>query len=184
MSQKENYQYLKKQHRCVNCTKQDAYTLAGRARCYECSEKNRNGANKYRNKNKDEVNKKRQKKYASLRAEHICLRCRKPLSLEDYGKHIYCSVCRGKAREYKKSKRIEKGYATQEYRVSGYVCYICCKNPPMEGRKVCKDCYDRIMSTMVATNIGRKMPRVSREAAERLWAGIKNDKTNNLKTTG
>lgn len=36
---RDTYALLKRLHLCIQCKAQDAYTLAGRARCYECTEK-------------------------------------------------------------------------------------------------------------------------------------------------
>ena len=41
MERSDWYAKLKALHLCRDCKKQDAYTLAGHTRCYECSEKDR-----------------------------------------------------------------------------------------------------------------------------------------------
>jgi hypothetical protein len=38
---REYRQWLREHNFCVHCKKQDAYTLAGRAQCFECTEKRR-----------------------------------------------------------------------------------------------------------------------------------------------
>lgn len=38
---KPRREYLKKHKLCIDCKKQDAYTLNGKSRCFECSEKGR-----------------------------------------------------------------------------------------------------------------------------------------------
>lgn len=71
---KERRQWLKDHHMCTECGNQDAYTLNGRLRCYDCNEKH----NKSNVKNVTEERKERIKQYREQRhVEEFCVRCGK-----------------------------------------------------------------------------------------------------------
>jgi len=131
--QRENRQMLVKCHLCRDCGKQDAHTMAGHSFCYECNEKRNAWARAYREKNRERENAKRREKYAQRKTQHLCASCGREMLITD--KHCKCPRCRGD--EYKRyvTKYIPK-------RV-GNVCFQCCTNPPLDGKKLCQSCYDK-----------------------------------------
>lgn len=129
----ERYYLYKKLNMCVNCGKQDAYTLVGRALCQDCAEKE---ATRKRQRDKSL----RQTQRKALRQKHIenheCVVCGKPLP-KDY-KYKSCTQCRNynKLRE-----RTDKTFTRGE----NGVCYLCNKKTSMENKRLCKNCYEKIV---------------------------------------
>ena len=84
---------LKRNHFCRECLKQDAYTLAGRVYCFECTEKRKQQRHA---KVTIETKQKDAELHRAIRAkrrdEHVCVRCGKPLEPND--SHTACAICR------------------------------------------------------------------------------------------
>lgn len=126
---------------CRDCGKQDAYTLGGRTYCFDCAEKQMLAKRKAR-----ENPEKREKMLESHRQmqnryeeEHRCKLCGKPLSESYHYKR--CVRCRKRqARAVKKSR--EKKYGIPNIRGENGICYMCNKYPVMQGKRVCKKCYE------------------------------------------
>lgn len=139
---KERRQWFKDHHVCIECGKQDAYTLNGRARCYECNEKhNKSNVKNMTEKRKLHIKQYREKK----RAEGFCVRCGKRKAVSD---KVHCSVClaRNKIRLKKQhSSEIPRGE-----RHSYNLCYRC--GNPLDGQlkadgeksRLCSKCYNKM----------------------------------------
>lgn len=54
--QRERREYLKRHHRCIQCSRQDEYTLEGRARCKRCNKIAEEARIRWREKHKYEKN--------------------------------------------------------------------------------------------------------------------------------
>lgn len=135
MERSEWYAKLKEFHLCRDCKKQDAYTLAGHTRCYECAEKDRI-RHACDRKDHDGLIKMRA---ASVRykqkciSEGRCVHCGKFLGT---GKRL-CAICAEKQRQAsKKSKGLPP-------RLPGIMCWQCNKKPCADGHQVCADCYEK-----------------------------------------
>ncbi len=139
---KERRAWFKSLHFCTECGKQDAYTLNGRNRCYECSEKHNKQSNTERHK---ERNKEYAKTvYTKCIEQKICTQChkRKPTP----GRKI-CLICLAISR----NRYLEKnaGNTLRHQRSSYGLCYICGKELDgqlkTDGResKLCSHCYSR-----------------------------------------
>ncbi len=147
---------------CVECAKEDAYTMAGRRLCAECAEKQRKRAKEHRERHKDEVQD-RQKALRESRIErHECTECGKVLG-SGY-RYKTCEFCRAKRREYRLRSRRAAGVLSKDaYRELG-LC-VRCGAPRMEGFtawggepiKLCEKCYRDTCASGV----------IGREAAER-----------------
>ena len=129
----ERYYLYKKLNMCVNCGNQDAYTFGGRALCQNCAEKEA-----LRKKQRDKSLRQAQRK--TLRQKHIenheCVVCGKLLP-KDY-KYKSCTQCR----VYNKLRqRTDKTFTRGEYGV----CYLCNKEQAMDGKRLCKKCYEKIV---------------------------------------
>lgn len=112
---RERHKWLKDHHFCTECKKQDAYTLAGRYRCYECTQKH----NEYKTSNHKQIdyaadrtqNRSTDKIRRSERpANGLCYLCGKPLSgiqlaYQDRESHL-CDECYKKSAESLKIARI------------------------------------------------------------------------------
>lgn len=87
---RRTYAYLKEQHRCIKCQKQDAYTLAGRARCFECEEKHKEAVQRCNTPEKRAEREKRTRD--NRRNSGACTACGKMMPVGD--DHMTCQSCR------------------------------------------------------------------------------------------
>ena len=154
--ERENRRLLVKCHLCRDCGKQDANTLGGHSYCFECNEKRNEWGRIYRARNKERINAKRREQYASRKSQNMCGLCGRPMPIND--PHSTCPRCRGL--EY---KRFISKY---ERKRVGNVCYQCCNAPPMEGKKLCQECYDKNLVKLAkawAVNQEKKEQRHDRD---------------------
>lgn len=146
MTQKEYRKLLKQNHICRNCKKQDAYTLNGRTYCAECAEKNAEQKRNARKKDGGEKDRIACRKHQEKnRKEHKCVYCGRKLQ-EDYN-YKTCVYCRAKNRKYLEQRRREAGMISWDMRCSSDICFQCGKNPPIEGKRLCKECYEKKVQT-------------------------------------
>ena len=149
MTVKEFRQKRKKAGVCRDCGKVDAYTMSGRTYCYECAEK---GAEKKRLARQNPEKRERmleQHRQMQLRYEqaHKCKLCGKPLP-EDY-KYKRCVNCRAKqARAVRRSR--ESRYGIIPDRREEGQCFMCNKQPAVEGKRMCKACYEQRLPIALA----------------------------------
>lgn len=128
---------------CVDCKREDAYTMAGHWHCYECSRK---AAARITNMRKQaDYNTKRRLHDRALENERrekgLCFRCGKPLTDTRYKT---CELCRAKIAEYKRLRYGKVNYP----RGANDICWRCNKRPKMEGHKVCEVCYKSLVENM------------------------------------
>lgn len=143
---KERREWLKSHHCCTKCGQQDAYTLNGRAYCFDCNEKNNK---RYKD---DFVPNARHTYYEKRLAKHsengTCMRCttRKAVIGEKY-----CAICQSKIKNYCKKRYAEgkgKGKIPRHLRNSYGLCYNC--GNELDGQltkkgeksKLCSHCYN------------------------------------------
>jgi hypothetical protein len=132
------YELKKIGHYCTKCGKKDAYTLNGRAKCFECQEK----VNEYRR------NKSYDKKYAAKRkairderkSQGLCIVCGEKAVKGRVRclKHLY------KDRRAHKPKELGRELA----RELG-ICMTCLKHPALSGHKICKSCYETVCKNLI-----------------------------------
>ena len=150
MNDHEYTEKLKKHHMCIRCKKQDAYTLNGRAMCFDCAEY-------YRERSITNYKQKREKilfdaamKRQECVSKNICVVC---LKRKTDGIHKICLVCR--------ERRNAKRRAKTTY-IPGLVCYHCHK--PLDGQiksdgkpsKLCSNCYNKTVR-LAMENVKRKV---------------------------
>ena len=122
---------LKSLHLCQECKRQDGRTLNGYVFCWECAERRKLVERERRAAKSDELNRHESERRAMLKEQHLCIYCER--RLPDGDTRVLCARCRGRKRLYNQRTYVPK-------RV-GNVCYYCCSRPPMDGYKVCKECY-------------------------------------------
>lgn len=137
---KENYEWRKQHHLCIRCKKQDAYTLNGRVRCYECALKNSAYMKKRRHDNLKKDPDYNKEIYNNYKKEGICTRCKKRPAREG---RTECSVCYGKLKKHYDENKI-KSYAREDAIANG-MCRTCLKEKVKPGYKVCEKCYDHLI---------------------------------------
>lgn len=132
---RNRYYTLKKLHRCVKCTTQDARTLIGKPTCFDCLEKNRIQTNANADYHANYL-----KRKAKCESEHICVVCSKPLGSDT---HKTCSACRAKHREqYAKNRTNIPRSEASTYGI----CSLCLKNPRYLHYNTCEDCYNTVIA--------------------------------------
>lgn len=146
---KEYRAMCKRLHLCVYCMKKDAYTLGGRSACYECAEKMAK-SKKVKYYSTEEARQKRCEERRKLRQRHIenheCAVCGKKLD-ENY-RYKTCSACR-------KYNAIRQRKNDTFMRGKFGICWQCNKEPCIEGKRVCRKCYEmklKILSKIKTDN--------------------------------
>ncbi len=165
---REDYNFYKSIGICVACHK---YTAApGRTRCEMCgakeAERNKKTLDSLSREEKKELNKKhyeaKKKKEDERRSMGLCVKCGRPqagtssrLCLEHLLKE------RRKCARQRQAKKMELSSHMDRNELPSYgICYKCCKNPVMEGKKLCEACYE---SNLRAIEIARSHTKYWRE---------------------
>lgn len=122
---------------CVQCGKEDAYTMNGRARCAECSRKKTERAKKKYLENpefkEEKLNYGREHRRKN-KAAGLCISCGRPA---EQG-HVYCGRCLVRQRIYYHENYVFSAPPPDS------VCRHCRKAPVVEGYKLCVDCLDHM----------------------------------------
>lgn len=168
---RESYAFWKSQSRCVACHKQDAFTLAGRVRCAECTVKSREAKIAHRERNRDRLLEKSRNWYSRMKAERRCTNCGRPVE----GKYSTCAGCRAWQRAVY-AERAAKRKVPKSIAADCGICGVCNKRPAAEGKRTCPECYERNMKNLEKANAAierDKHPwrRMTHAEAERRAAG-------------
>lgn len=135
---------LKRNHFCRECLRQDAFTLSGRTYCAECSEKRKKQRHAGASTESKLYDAERHKKLRDQRrTEHKCVGCGKQLESQD--SHYYCSVCRAKRK--KNSETYRAKFVRNYPRGENGICFQCNKAVVMDGRRLCRDCYNKAVKS-------------------------------------
>lgn len=134
----ERAAYFKMNKRCVRCGKQDAYTLIGKSRCFECAEKNKEYARLHHKKHRETDNSKMRDRVSKLKEQGVCIDCGVREAVKGRTRCRNCLIKNSKAVKNKKG-RIAR---TTTYYYEG-LCWLCCKNPTASGYGLCEDCLER-----------------------------------------
>ena len=162
---RERRQWLKENHFCVECKKQDALTLAGKIRCFRCNEQHNFHNNKSRYKKKRKRNKKAQRLRAYRRNNHLCTQCGTPLA-ENYT-FLMCPKCRGKNR-VRQMGRLSQ-IPRQHWKDYG-LCYLCGNKldgairTDGEPSRLCRQCYQK-----ACASLEKKRQNLDRTAPHMPW---------------
>ena len=142
MARQDFYNDCKRLHLCTECMKQDARTLAGRTRCYECAEKARERAKKPEYQKADLERQKR--RYHERKARGLCPQCGKRKPAPGFAS---CEICMAKDRRSSEKCRRKRGQRDVRLEMSLGNCYICFK-PAAPGKKLCPDCIERVKKNL------------------------------------
>lgn len=145
---KERYYYLKSRHICVYCGKEEA--MINRTYCVTCADRrSERSAEKYSKLSQDQKNKileKAKERRHELKANGLCYNCGKP-AMPDKGR---CNECRLKDNRKHAEIRRRKGILPRALMDGNMLCSICGKEQPYSEYKVCKKCYDNLMTNVIA----------------------------------
>ena len=133
---------LHEAHLCVDCKQMDAYTLNGRYKCAVCAEKEAQRKRKWRAENSNR-SREISTKYRQLWSESgRCSRCGHKLPFGYTYK--MCERCRKQTSRNNEERRWAENPDRIKRGTPG-ICWLCVKRPVMEGKKICRECYDRIL---------------------------------------
>lgn len=152
MSHKGLYDFYKQNGICVSCGQNNA--AKGRVRCFECLEKNSESSRKrIRAETDDERTLRLQKNkeykknlYSDRKSNGLCVFCGKTVCKKS---NVYC-IDHYIKNQRKNNKRNEK--TSRQLRVSMGLCISCGKDSAIDGKKLCKQCYDTRLSNLEKAN--------------------------------
>lgn len=139
---RETRKWLKNRGYCMDCGKRDAFTLGGKCRCAECSE--RHSAYK---RDRTAENEKHRMERERRRSNRLCTRCGNPLPTAHYP-YVMCERCRASERQRQERQRREAGIVPKQLWRELGLCVRCGK-PRLDGLtvwggeeiKLCQRCY-------------------------------------------
>ena len=142
MTKSEYYKRLreiaKAEHRCIQCGKQDAYTLNGRSRCSVCADKGKIADRKRADTHWSyEAQKEVREKRA---AKGLCVRCGR---IAPPGRRT-CQLCTFNTNRNLRNAKIAAGMNWP--RGSNGICWTCNKEPVLSGKKLCRSCYENTLA--------------------------------------
>lgn len=141
---RERYKFYKSLGICTVCRKFTA--IPGKAYCEVCRAKSLERAEKiYSNEEKrKQMLARGRERYNQRKAEGLCIDCGNPTA----GGFVCCPECRKIQARRRARKQMEKdGLARSELPDYG-ICFRCCKNPVMEGKRLCAACYGTTVRTL------------------------------------
>lgn len=117
---------------CPKC--KDAPLMGNERLCPECRANESERLSRY-NRSKPEYRKRHYEKYKAL---GLCVKCgRKVLS-----GYATCPICSNAQRDHNNFSRDNFLVGERTYKALHGICYRCGKNPCVDGKKLCADCYD------------------------------------------
>ena len=91
--------------RCVRCGKQDAYTMNGHQRCYDCIEKARNYQRERNKKRAEQIKENQKNRYHRLKSQGLCVTCGKKPALKN---GVKCKECFNTSQIYYRKYYLER----------------------------------------------------------------------------
>lgn len=128
-------EYRKSLGLCVNCGKEKA--IAGETLCLVCKMDRRNQRHKAKPYNRDVF----KARYDGLKSKGLCTKCGKVSATHG----LLCDRCYSKILIKREANR---NTLSRSERVSHNLCYICGSSDLVEGKKVCKKCYEVRLRSM------------------------------------
>lgn len=150
ISKKENRSEYEKQlrevhrilNRCTECGKRDAYVMAGRALCSNCAEKERTWKAISRRRNPEHYSQLLKDDYERAKANHKCVRCRRPLPPDRQA--VTCQRCNQLSSQRRRERLAsDSNYLTKAEKIAANptLCVRCLKKPRYRDYKLCESCY-------------------------------------------
>lgn len=139
MTQSEFRKKRKSAGVCVQCGREDAFTMVGRSLCDRCAAMARESNSRWYIKNSEKILSDRTKLKESRKANGLCPVCGKPAN----DGFVMCGPCRKKRSDYRKRHRIRVP------RGECGVCYRCNKKEAISGKRMCLECYEKAVETAI-----------------------------------
>lgn len=153
MTQSEFRQKRKHAGVCVQCGREDAYTMTGRSLCADCAEYFSRKQSEYR-KDPDKWAKMQACKKdirETRKANGLCPMCGKSAN----SGYVLCDSCRAKRRNY--MNRYNNHPPRGEYGI----CWRCNKRESIPGKRLCPECYKKAVETCRMTAKKRRESKLS-----------------------
>lgn len=141
----ETKKYYKEHGICTDCGQYDA--APGKLTCEVCAAKRaERELIRYQNMSAGEKeiymkkhNRASKERYHRRKKLGQCVKCGKPQAKDS---SRLCIFCREKERRRKRQE-------IQRYELPSFgICYLCCKKPVVEGKKLCADCYGKTLISL------------------------------------
>lgn len=130
----DTYAWMKQHHYCRECKKVDAYTLAGRHLCAECSAKKaERDREKMRGNEKRRAYERRRKE--RMKRAGVCPNCGRTLPAKGYP-YVTCERCRAKDRERRRRRREASGAVSRAMYKELGLC-VTCGRPRIKDKLGC-----------------------------------------------
>ena len=140
-----DYRWCREHHICTACKKKDAYTIAGRTYCAECTEK-RNARRRItesgQKKSRSDYDRARKERLAS---NGVCIQCGKRKT-ED-GKKI-CAFCGSIRNRKARQRRRDLNPDINWPRGDNGICYVCNRRPATNGMRTCTECREKMIANL------------------------------------
>lgn len=140
--ERETYKFYQQMGVCPRCRKNKLY--GNEKRCPECRAKEAERSAK-RKRSPEDISRWNKNYRQRLKDKGICLDCCKRKAEDG---HTLCRICMDKRAEYQRIRRGTPLCGERNYRALHGICYVCGKNPCMDGKKVCTACYGVSMANL------------------------------------
>ena len=135
-------------HVCTECGRQDKRTIAGKSTCLFCAtRRNKRQKENWDSEHQRELRRARKERWI---AAGLCSQCGHPK--EEPDKKMCCS-CRVRAKLNEAKRRIKNGKLP---RGANGMCWQCNRRPAIEGKKLCRECYEPKVENLRAIAARRK----------------------------
>lgn len=141
--------WCREHHVCVACNRDEV--IPGKKYCSDCAEKARLRSISRSRAERDKANERAAEKYHEFKDKGICVKCRKYPS---NGKAL-CPYCLAAERKRHIATNRENGRMPREIMGDGYHCSMCGKEP-LPGKKLCKDCYEKVCVSLVKARAAKR----------------------------
>ena len=147
--------------------------------CFECRFKERERGKKRYYKNLTETKKRIiaenvKSKRTQRKADGLCPQCGKRTPTDGYS---YCAYCRAYHKRYYHKNKQKKDKIPRELWIDLGLCYNCEKPELVSGKKLCPECYRKVISNMEKARNARKPENnYFRMANDAFWRGKQDGK--------
>ena len=161
---KREWERMRKEaHVCVACGRMDRRTVAGGGLCLRCATKKADRRRETRDFQREKEL--RDARRGRFREAGLCTECG---GKKEDPEMALCATCRLKARLGTTKRKIGRGWTP---RGSNGRCYQCNRAPALDGRRLCRECYEKKLVTLRRNSLkrGRKAgeePEAAREKGE------------------